>query len=181
MRRFAVLLSVVVVMLVGVVAFGIRPVVMAQEATPAAEDELIPEGITFDEILGYGVAETLPAAPAEIALFRIGFEPGATFPFDPGDPSVALAFVESGAITFTVASPITVLRAAGEGEAFPRETEDMPAGTEFTLHTGDSAVLPPHVEGEARNDGGDVALVLVANIGPLTGPGEADQAATPAP
>ena len=57
----------------------------------------------------------------------------------------------------------------------------MPAGTEFTLNTGDSAVLPPHVEGEARNDGSEVASVLVANIGPLTGPGAADQGATPAP
>lgn len=154
MRRFAVPIMAVALVLLGLMtATGVRTV--AQEATPAAGDDgMMMEGITF-EVLGYGTAAELPAAPAELQLFRLRLEPGATFPFDPADPSTGMAFVEAGAVTINVASPMTVLRAAAAGNPFPEETEEIAAGTEFTLNLGDSAVFPPHVEGEARNDGSE--------------------------
>ena len=177
MRRFAVPIPVLAVALLGLLAAG-RPGAgtVAQEATPAAEEEFeLPEGVSF-EALGYGTAEALPPAPAEFVLFRFGLEPGASFDLDPGDPSLALAYVEAGALTVRVDAPMTVLRAAGAGTPFPEETEEVAAGTEFTLEAGDSALFPPHVAGVVRNDGAEPVAVLVANVGPLEG----DEEGTPA-
>ncbi len=39
---------------------------------------MIPEGLAF-EALGYGVAESLPEVPADLALLRFELEPGASF------------------------------------------------------------------------------------------------------
>jgi quercetin dioxygenase-like cupin family protein len=117
--------------------------------------------------LAYGIAETLPATPADLALFRFGIEPGVTFPFDPNDPSVALAYVESGSATFSIDAPASVLRAASEATSFPEATEEFAAGEEFTLEEGDSVIVPPNVSGEVRNDGDEPLTLLVANIAPL--------------
>jgi quercetin dioxygenase-like cupin family protein len=182
MRRFGVFLSAVGVVIVGIVALSAQPSTVAQEATPSAE-EMMPEGLAF-EALGYGVAETLPEAPVDLALFRFGLEPGASFQFDPNDPSVALAYVESGEATFTVESPITILRAAGAGTPFPEETEEVAAGMPFTLSAGDSAVFPPNVVGELGNNGTDAVTLLVANIAPLDAmmtDGTTNPGATPTP
>lgn len=161
MRRTSVLVTLPAVVLVGLFAAG----ALAQEGTPVAE-EAMPEGLSF-EGLGFGIAEDLPATPAEVALFRIGIEPGAGFPLDPEDPSVALVYVEAGEVTLDVDAPITVLRAPGPGTPFPEEQEEFAAGTEFTLATGDSALFPPRVTGEARNQGAEPVAVLVANLAPL--------------
>ena len=182
MGRSSAFLSAVGVAILGIVALSAQPSTVAQEATPSTE-EMMPEGLAF-EALGYGVAETLPEVPADLALFRFGLEPGASFQFDPNDPSVALAYVESGEATFTVESPITILRAAGAGTPFPEETEEVAAGTQFTLSAGDSAVFPPNVVGELRNNGTDAVSLLVANIAPLEEmmtDGTSDQGATPTP
>ncbi len=76
MRRVWILVSLLAVLLVGIVVgarFG--PGATAQDATPPAEEEFeLPEGVSF-EALGYGTAEELPAAPADVSLFRVGFEP----------------------------------------------------------------------------------------------------------
>ena len=117
MRRFSVCLSAVGVVILGIAALSAQPPAVAQKATPVTEE--MPEGLAF-EALGYGVAETLPEVPADLALFRFGLEPGASFQFDPNDPSVALAYVESGEATFTVETPITILRAAGPGRPSQR-------------------------------------------------------------
>ena len=180
MRRFAMLLSVIVVILAGVVVVEIQSVTLAQEATPAGEvDAMMPEGLSF-ESLGYGVATTLPSAPADLSLFRLGLESGATFEFDPNDPSVALAYVESGVVTFAVEAPMTVLRTEEETETIA----EIAPGVEFTLSAGQSAVFPPNVVGMARNAGNDPVSLLVANIAPLEDmmpESEANQASTPAP
>jgi len=152
------------------------PGVLAQEATPTAE-EAIPEGVSF-EGLGFLVAAELPPAPAEIALFRIGLAPGAVFPIEEEDPSLALAYVETGTVAFVVEAPITVLRAAGPGTPFPEEHEEVAAGTPFELAAGDSALFPPRAAGEARNEGAEAASILVANVFPT---GEGGAAATPTP
>lgn len=180
MRRMVAPFMVVALALFGLMAAtGVRTT--AQEATPAAEDAgMTMEGIGF-EPLAFGVAETLPAAPAELQLFRLRLEPGASFPFDPNDPSTGMAYVEEGTLTFTVtSSPMTILRAS-EGEApFPGEIEEVPAGTDFTLSAGESAVFPSHVEGSGRNEGSEPATVLVANVAPAMGQVTEDEAAAEA-
>ena len=166
MRRMTVVLSVVAVLLLGGWAVTVQPGVIAQDATPAGDEFELPEGITF-EPLGYGIAETLPAAPGDFILFRFGIEPGVTFDFEANDPSVSLAYVESGSATFNFDAPATILRAAAEGTPFPEATEDVTAGTDFTLEVGDSVVVPPNVTGGVRNDGDEPVSLLVASIAPL--------------
>jgi quercetin dioxygenase-like cupin family protein len=168
MRRFVAPFIAVALVLGGLMAAtGIRTT--AQEATPATEDGgMMMEGIGF-EGLGFGVATTLPEAPAELQLFRIFLEPGATLPFDPADPSTGMGYIEAGTVTINVSEPITVLRAAGAGTPFPEETEEIAADTEFTLNVGDSAVIPAGVEGQMRNDGSEQASILVANVAPPMG------------
>ncbi len=144
------------------------PGALAQDGTPPAEEEFeLPEGVSF-EALGYGTAEELPATPADVLLFRVGFEPGAGLEDDPG-ARLALVYVEEGVLTVTMEGPMTVLRAAAEGTPFPMETETFAAGEEFTMAEGDSAIFPAGVAGEVRNEGDEPATVLVADIGPLEG------------
>ena len=132
------------------------------------------------EALGYGAVAELPAAPAELSLFRFGFEPGAGFDLDP-EASVALVYVEAGVLTFTVDVPMTVLRAAGEGTPFPMQTETFAAGEAFELAEGDSAVFPAGAAGEVRNEGDEAATVLVADVSPAEGAAGTPAAGTPAP
>ena len=177
MRRVSVVVSLLAVVLVGLaVAAG----AVAQEGTPAPEEEFeLPEGVSF-EALGYGTAAELPAAPADIALFRFGLEPGASFPLEE-EASVALVYVESGVLTVVMEGPMTVLRAADAGTPFPMETATFAAGEEFTLEEGDSAIFPPAVAGEVRNDGTEPVALLVADVGPAQGEVGTPAAGTPAP
>src|SRR5688500_17095875 len=142
-RQGPVLLSVAAVVLLGALALaGLRPAV-AQDATPSAE-EFAPAGVGF-EPLGFGTAEELPAAPADLVLVRFTFDPGAVLPGEADDPSVLLAYVESGVLTVRLEAPIRVTRAATiaafatpgavEEGAVP-EVEEIAAGTEFTLEAG---------------------------------------------
>ena len=189
MRRVSVPVSVLVVVLLGLVAaVGVpRLGAGAQEGTPPAGEEFAPpEGVTF-EPLGFGTAEELPAAPADLLLARFGLEPGAVFPIEAGDPSVALVVVQEGALTVRVEAPVRVVRAAtiaafatpGAEEGAVPEPEEVAAGTEFTLEAGDSFVFPPNVAGEARNDGQERAVALVAFVAPLEGDGGTPAAGTP--
>ena len=187
MRRVSPLVPLVAVVLLGLVVAA-RPAAHAavQEGTPPAGEEL--EGITF-EPLGFGIAEELPAAPADLLLARVTFDPGAGFPIEADDPSVGLAYVESGALTVRLEAPVRVVRAAtiaafatpgaAEEGAVP-EPEEVAAGTEFTLEAGDSVVFPPNVAGEVRNDGQERAVALVALIAPPEGEAGTPAAATPA-
>ena len=189
MRQFAILVSAVSVVLVGLLAYGrVGPASVAQEGTPSAE-EFAPEGVTF-EPLGFGTAEELPTAPVDLVLVRFTIDPGAGFPLEADDPSVALAYVESGALAVRADAPIRVTRAATiaafatpgavEEGAVP-EPEEVAAGTEFTLEAGDSAVFPPHVVGEIRNDGQERAVALVAIVAPPEeGGGTPEAEGTPA-
>ena len=178
MLRFSLIASVLAVALLGALAVGrLTAPTGAQEGTPPVGEEGL-EGLTF-EPLGFGVAEELPAAPAGLSLFRATLAPGTSIPIEADDPSVALVYVESGALTARVEAPMRVLRAAAVAAfatpgAAP-EPEEVPAGTEFTLEAGDPAVFPPNVGGEIRNDGG-VPTVLLAT---LIEPEQAE--ATPAP
>ena len=106
-------------------------------------------------------------------LARFTLEPGAGIPFEAEGLTVALAYVESGALTARVEAPIRVTRgAAPQAAEGPPPQEEIAAGTEFTLEAGDSAVFPPNVPGEIRNDGQEPVVGLVALVAPPEG-GEA--------
>src|SRR5688572_5826833 len=130
MRRLAVVMSAVLVMVLGVVAIVSQPGVIAQEATPAAADEAMAEEEIF-AILSYGVAEVLPPAPAGVVLLRLNLEPGDSFELAPEDPATGVLYIETGTLTVNVPVPMTVLRAAGPGTPFPmvnEDTENVAAG-----------------------------------------------------
>ncbi len=186
MRRAPALVLLVAVLLTALAVSGwIAGGAVAQDATPAAE-EFAPEGVTF-EPLGFGTAEEVPAAPADLVLARATIDPGASVPLDADDPSVALIWIESGTLTVQADAPIRITRAAMiavfatpgavEEGAVP-ELEEIAAGTEFTLEVGDSAIFPPHVVGEIRNDGQERVVALVAIVAP---PADMMVEATPAP
>jgi quercetin dioxygenase-like cupin family protein len=186
MRRFSLLAPLLVAVLLSVgVAGRVSAITRAQEGTPSATD-MAPEGITFTP-LGFGTADTLPATPADFSLFRIGFDPGASFPIEATDPSVALVFVEAGAITIRVDAPTRVTRAAtiaafatpGMDENAIPAPDEIAAGIEFTMAAGDSAFFPPNETGEVRNDGQEQAVILIANIEPQGSGGS--MTGTPAP
>jgi quercetin dioxygenase-like cupin family protein len=176
MRRFHVLLSLMVVVLLGVLTLQAQSAAIAQEATPPAEEL---EGVTF-ESLGFGTAEELPAAPAVLQLFRVTLDPGASIPAEEGSPNIVLLYVESGSLTIQIESPLQVTRAATiEAFATPGAVEEgadlgpeeVAAGTEVTLEAGDSVVLQFLGAGELRNDGdepvvGRGALVAVGATPP---------------
>ncbi len=180
MRRVLILISVVAVVLFGFAVTSRLPAItVAQEGTPPAGEFPLPEGVTF-EPLGFGTAEELPAAPASVELFRFTVGPGARIPIEEDDPALALVYVEAGTLTFRVEAPIQVTRAsmlatpgAGAGP------EEVAAGTEFTLEAGDSAVFPPNVPGEVRNDGSEPAVGLATVIAPITEGAATPAAATP--
>lgn len=172
MRKFLVLLAVVLSLALG------TTVVIAQDSTPEAEEDF-GEGVSF-EFLGYGETEEVPSAPVGLSLLRLGIEPGGFFPIDPADPALALVVVETGAVTITVEAPITVLHPTDDGAPGPEDVEQFAADEEFTMEEGDSAIFPPNIAGEARNDGDEDVSLLIANVAPVgEGEVEEDEAATP--
>ncbi|MDQ3044496.1 MAG: cupin domain-containing protein [Chloroflexota bacterium] len=183
MRRFAILVSLLVFVLIGAVMVGqVGSNTFAQEATPSTDD-FAPEGLTFAPI-AFTTTDQLPAAPVDFYLARVTFDPGAGFPVEASDASVTLVSIESGSLTFQFDAPISVTRAAtmaafatpGLDESAIPAPEEMAAGTEFTMTAGDSAYFPANIAGEVRNDGQEPAVVLIASIEPL----DAAEAATPA-
>jgi quercetin dioxygenase-like cupin family protein len=126
--------------------------------------------------LASGTIEVLSPGTANLVLGRIRLAPGASLPFDPADPSVDLVFMGSGTLTFRVEAPMTVARGAQAGTPVPTEPEEIPAGTEFTLSDGDSALFPPNISGEVRNDGAEDAVAWVVTVAVF-----AEAAATPTP
>ena len=173
MRRFSVLLSVVVVLLSS--AFVIlHPTAVAQESTPAAA--MMPEGATFEPVTSAFGA--VPPSPADMFVFRINLEPGGRLPSDPSDPSVGILIVESGALTIALEGSIDVTRGAGLNEAMataeasgdPRGiVETHGAGDVVTLAAGDAAYVPANLAGEIRNEGREPAVGLGFLIYPAAG------------
>src|SRR5215207_226992 len=93
MRRFGVLLSVVVVMLLGTLALHAQPVAIAQEATPAGE-EMMPEGVTFEPVT-FAMGVEVPS-PSDLAVFRISSDRGGGEPFAAPAPGGGFLLGEPG-------------------------------------------------------------------------------------
>lgn len=177
MRRGSVLVAVVVVALVGWFAGAHAPLnAGAQSGTPAPEAFDPPPGLAF-ESLAFGPVATLPPVPAFAAIDRITLAPGANLPGEPGDPTFAILYVERGTVTVRADAQLGVTRAAAlAAPGTLPATEEVAAGTDFTLAAGDSTVFPPLVGVEFRNDGLEEAVVLATTIAPAE-----TEAGTPAP
>ena len=142
-------------------ATGAGTSTLAQEATPAADDEAMPEGITF-EILSTGSVAAFPELPADLQLFRIGVAAGASTTLSP-DPALSLAYVEAGEITMVIDGEVTVVRSPSEEG--PEAVETFGPGEAFTLEPTDSVLIPlTALGGELRNEGTEEASLLVVNI-----------------
>jgi quercetin dioxygenase-like cupin family protein len=176
MRRASVV-AVLITLVFGLFASqGLTLSTRAQDATPAAGQQAgPPEGVTF-VTLASGTIQILSPGTANLALGRIRFAPGATLPFDPTDPSVDLVFMGAGTLTFRVEEAMSVARGAKAGTPVATEPEQIPAGTEFTMTDGDSALFPPNAAGEVRNDGDEDAVAWVTNVALFT-----SAAGTPTP
>ena len=149
--------------------------VAARKGTPeaGAEGFALPAGVTAER-LAAGPAAPLPPAPAVLELVRFTFAPGAVLHLPAASPALALVYVEAGTLTARVAAPVTITRAGPGGAA---GEEAIAAGTEFTAGRGDFFVGPPHAAVEARNDGSEPLVLLMAVLEPAAGM----LAATPAP
>src|SRR5687767_2308399 len=183
MRRFSVLLCLVAALVLGVVAVGVQPAAVAQEATPSAD--MAPEGATYEPVT-FALGVDLPS-PADLFVVRIGLEPGTGFPIEESDPSAGLLLVESGAFTVRVNGLVSVTRGATLSEAMETAessgdlsaaAEAITAGEAVTLAAGDAAYVPGNLIGEIRNDGQERAVALVFLMGT---PEDAAGEATPAP
>jgi len=184
MRRFSMLLAVVAVVLLGLVALGAQPRVLAQEATPAA-GTFEEGGVSFEPV-AFALGVALPS-PGDLFVARIGMDPGAGFPIEENDPSAGILIVESGTFTVQIEGAVMVTRGAtlGEAMAAAETTGDMSgaseaiaAGEAVMLEAGDAAYIPANVSGEIRNDGDERAVGLAFLVGP---PEDMMGEATPAP
>ena len=157
MRRFWILVPVVVLSLLGLLA---APRALAQDATPADGGEGEGEFV----LLGFASPDPAPEAPLSMALIRYTLAPGAE---DPPETAAdhQLAFVEAGAFAATVDGPATVQRAA-DLAAFELG-EDLAAGDETTLEAGDAIYLPPGTGLGLANEGDEDAVALVFIAGQL--------------
>ena len=157
MRRFGLLLSLVVVVLLGVLTLRAQPAAVAQEATPAGVEI---GAVTFEPVaLATGL--DLPS-PGVLFVARAALDPGGVVPIQESDPTLGILLVESGALTVQVEGPMTVTRGAGLGQAmataqatgdFSALMKSVPAGQAVTLAAGDAAYIPAEVAGEIRNEG----------------------------
>ena len=182
MRRFAVFLSVLVVMLLAGLALHAQPVAIAQEATPAGVEI---GGVTFEPVT-FATGIDVPS-PGDLFVARASLDPGAVVPIEESDPALGILLVESGTLTVQVEGPMTVTRGAGLGEAmataeatgdFSALMESVTAGQAVTLEAGDAAYIPANVAGEIRNEGQERAVRLAFLVLP---PEDMTGEATPAP
>ena len=165
MRHHAFFMAVVIIVVGALMSISTLSKVVAQDATP--EGMIAAEGVSFVP-LAFAAVETLPSAPAGIVLSRYQIEPGAAQRTDAADPSLALVYQECGTGTIRLEAPVVVTRGASGAQ------EEIPANTDFALEPGDSFTWPPHVAGEARNEGDEPVTGLVVVIVP-------DEGATPVP
>ena len=182
MRRFSVLLSLIVVVLLGVLAMSAQPVAIAQEATPAGVKI---GGVTFEPV-ALATDLDLPS-PGDLLVARAALDPGGVVPIEKGDPALGILLVESGTLTVQLEGPMTVTRGAGLGEAMATAEatgdvralmESVPAGQAVKLAAGDAAYIPANVAGEIRKEGQERAVRLAILVLPPEGLGGE---ATPAP
>jgi mannose-6-phosphate isomerase-like protein (cupin superfamily) len=160
MRRFAMLISAVGIVLIGLFVVGLPSIGQAQQSTPAAGAAT---GVTT-EVLGRFPSELAPGQA--LALLRITFAPGGSVAphTHPGETVFHLA---AGTLQFTLHEGEARLVRAVNGTpsaATPTAAEAIPVGEEITLRAGDTIYYDAAVLQSERNDGAENAVVLVANL-----------------
>ena len=172
MRRGSIVVLLIMLAFAAGVLQDAKPSALAQDATPPP-GEL--EGVSVRAVAS-GSLEVLAPGTAFMSLGRITLEPGATVPFDPTDPSAVLIYAASGELTFQVEAPMTIARRGAPGTPAPPEPEAVEPNTAFPLREGDSALFPPLLAGEVRNEGTEPASAWLVNLAVIT-----DAPATPTP
>jgi hypothetical protein len=127
-------------------------------ATAASAQDEMPEGVSL-EVFANGIADSVPESADQIVLLEMTMTAGATLPLEPDAQSVTLLAIREGELSGKLETTIEV----GRADAEPGQTEEIAAGTEFTLAAGDSALVPAGALGEVSAGENDVtALLLVA-------------------
>src|SRR3954467_6250454 len=157
----------------------------AQAAPPTPVPPVFTGDIVFRESADFGIlgADTLPAAPASLTLFRVEFAPGAGVTVFPGDPGPEAHLIESGTLTLrNFTDDILVTRAVSQATPDAMAPEVLPAGAETQLGPGDGFLLLSEVGGEFRNDGTEPVVMAIVGIYPQrVGSPDGAGAATPMP
>jgi hypothetical protein len=159
-RRFAILISAVGIVLIGLLAGGLTSIGQAQQSTPAAGGAT---GVTT-ELLGRHPSAVAPGQA--LALMRITFAPGGGVASHthPGDTVYHLV---SGTLRFTLLQGEAQLVRATNGTpaaGTPTAVEPVPVDTEIALNAGDTIYYSASALQSERNDGDVDAVVLVANL-----------------
>ena len=140
---------------------------LAQEATPAAEEEAggLPPGVAIVPVTQIAPVE-LPGEPAALAVYRLIMEPGSAIPTHP-HPGTEVVVVEAGSASYLTEEgpPIQVIRGEAAESATP---ETAGPGEEATTEEGDSAIFPAgNISDTRAGDEGATLLIfeLVADEG----------------
>jgi mannose-6-phosphate isomerase-like protein (cupin superfamily) len=160
MRRFAILVSAVNIVVIGLFAGGLTSIGQAQQSTPATGAGT---GVTT-EVLGRFPSELAPGQA--LALLRITFAPGGSVAphTHPGETVFHLA---AGTLQFTLHEGEAQLVRAVDGvpsASTPTAGEAIAVGEELTLSAGDTIYYGAAVLQSERNDGAEDAMVIVSNL-----------------
>lgn len=158
MRRLALLVSVVAVVLAGSLASGrIAPGTVAQEATPAAGEFVV-------ELLGHGLPTAAPGF--DLSLYRVTFGAGAIVP-PHTHPGASVVYVESGTMEFTsLQGEAWLTRAGMAGMAATPEAQGelLAVDTPVMVNAGDMLFFPTEHGDNFRNAGDGPFVLLLANL-----------------
>ena len=161
--------TMLVILSLALILGGSEAYVGAQEATPTPVPPVFTGDIVFRESADFGIlgADTLPAAPASLTLFRVEFAPGAGVTVFPGDPGPEAHLIESGTLTLrNFTEDIIVTRAVSPATPDAVTSDVLPAGAETRLGPGDGFLLISDVGGEFRNDGTEPVVMSIVGIYP---------------
>ena len=181
MRQFAILISAVGIVLIGLLAGEPVSIGQAQQGTPTAGGGT---GVTT-EVLGRFPSELAPGQA--LALLRSTFAPGGNVAphTHPGETVFHLA---AGTLQFTLHEGEAQLVRAVDGApaaATPTAGEAIAVGDEITLSAGDTIYYDAAVLQSERNEGDEDAVVLVSNLRGVDEPArqfhDAMAAGTPVP
>jgi hypothetical protein len=129
------------------------PAAGTRNATPGAA--AVADAGASIEPLAVGTADEVPAEPALLGMYRSTYRSGGRVGLEFAE-GPDLLVVESGVLTYHVDRPVVVTRAAAEGA--PGTQEEIPADTDFELHSGDSVVIPLGAKVTRQNDGTEPAV-----------------------
>ncbi|MEZ4561771.1 MAG: hypothetical protein R2853_03470 [Thermomicrobiales bacterium] len=126
----------------------------------SAQDEM-PEGVSL-EVFANGIAAEVPQEADQILLVELTMKADSTLSLAPDSHIVSLVAMREGELSAEIDMPIEI----GRADAAPGQTEQVAAGTTFTLAPGDAALFPAGATGEVTASGAPLtALLLVAAPG----------------